>query len=146
VNLPSSIVKLQHLRFLSLRDTGISSIPKGFHGLTNLRNLRGFPAHMDGDWCSIEELGPLCQLTNLNISGLENVSSSSFAKKARIGDKVRLEYLFLKCTSRIEHDGQLVKDDEGIPEEEQQQIEEVFNEFQPPSSLESLEISGYFGQ
>ncbi|XP_039823959.1 disease resistance protein RGA2-like isoform X2 [Panicum virgatum] len=146
VNLPNSIVTLQHLRFLNLGDTGISSIPKDFHGLTNLRILYGFPAHMDGDWCSIEELGPLCQLTELNISGLENVSSSSFAKKARIGDKVRLEYLFLECTSRIEHDGQLVKDEEGIPEEQQQQIEEVFNELQPPSSLESLNISGYFGQ
>ncbi|KAG2556000.1 putative disease resistance protein RGA1 isoform X2 [Panicum virgatum] len=146
VNLPSSIVKLQHLRFLSLRDTGISSIPKDFHGLTNLRILNGFPAHMDGDWCSIEELGPLCQLTNLTISGLENVSSSSFAKKARIGDKVRLSRLFLECTSRIEHDGQLVKDEEGIPEEQQQQIEEVFNELQPPSGLETLDISGYFGQ
>ncbi|KAG2555995.1 hypothetical protein PVAP13_8NG042601 [Panicum virgatum] len=146
VNLPSSIVKLQHLRFLRLRDTGISSIPKGFHGLTNLRNLRGFPAHMDGDWCSIEELGPLCQLTYLTISGLENVSSSSFAKKARIGDKVRLSHLCLECTSRIEHDGQLVKDEEGIPEEQQQQIEEVFNELQPPSGLENLAIRGYFGQ
>ncbi|KAG2556031.1 hypothetical protein PVAP13_8NG086300 [Panicum virgatum] len=125
---------------------GISSIPKGFHGLTNLRNLRGFPAHMDGDWCSIEELGPLCQLTHLDISGLENVSSSSFAKKAKIGDKVRLSRLFLECTSRIEHDGQLVRDEEGIPEEQQQQIEEVFNELQPPSGLENLDISGYFGQ
>jgi len=67
-------------------------------------------------------------------------------KKARIGDKVWLSRLCLECTSRIKHDGQLIKDDEGIPEEQQQQIEEVFNELQPPSSLESLEISGYFGQ
>ncbi|KAG2556002.1 hypothetical protein PVAP13_8NG059100 [Panicum virgatum] len=147
--------QLKHLRYLSIKGTntsrlpasiGISSIPKDFHGLTNLRILNGFPAHMDGDWCSIEELGPLCQLTNLTISGLENVSSSSFAKKARIGDKVRLSRLFLECTSRIEHDGQLVKDEEGIPEEQQQQIEEVFNELQPPSGLETLDISGYFGQ
>ncbi|KAG2556047.1 hypothetical protein PVAP13_8NG065300 [Panicum virgatum] len=146
VNVPNSIVTLQHLRFLNLYDTGISIIPKDFDCLTNLRNLYGFPAHKDGDWCSIEELGPLCQLTELHISGLENVSSSSFAKKARIGDKVWLSRLCLECTSRIKHDGQLVKDDEGIPEEQQQQIEEVFNELQPPSSLESLEISGYFGQ
>ncbi|KAG2556021.1 hypothetical protein PVAP13_8NG085800 [Panicum virgatum] len=146
VNLPNSILTLQHLRILNLHDTGISIIPKDFHGLTNLRNIYGFPAHMDGDWCSIEELGLLCHLTDLHISGLENVSSSSFAKEARIGDKVRLSRLFLGCTSRIKHDGQLVKDEEGIPEKQQQQIEEVFNELQPLSGLENLDISRYFGQ
>jgi len=143
VNLPSSIVKLQHLRFLSLHDIGISSIPKGFHGLTNLRKLYGFPTHMDGDQCSLEELGPLSQLTRLEIHGLDNVPSSSFAIKARIGEKVRLSYLLLECTSRIRHDDQLVKDEEGIPEKQLRQIEEVFNELQPPSGLENLSINGY---
>ena len=66
VNLPSSIVMLQHLRFLNIAGTGISNIPKGFHGLANLRNLYMFPVHMDGDWCSLEELGPLSQLTRLH--------------------------------------------------------------------------------
>jgi len=148
VNLPSSIVMLQHLRFLNIAGTGISNIPKGFHGLANLRNLYMFPVHMDGDWCSLEELGPLSQLTRLHISGLDNVSSPSFATKARIGEKVRLRYLSLECTCRIGHDGQLViKDEEGIPELQQQQlIEEVLNEFHPPLGLENLEIIWYFGQ
>jgi hypothetical protein len=101
---------------------------------------------MNGDRCSLEELGPLSQLAALSISGLENVPSSSFATKARIGEKVRLSYLVLECTSRIGHDGQLVKDEEGIPEEQQRQIEEVFNELRPPSGLESLTIEGYFCQ
>jgi hypothetical protein len=39
-----------------------------------LRTLRGFPAHMDCDHCSLEELGPLSQLTDLNIGFLENVA------------------------------------------------------------------------
>ncbi|KAG2560373.1 hypothetical protein PVAP13_8KG056984 [Panicum virgatum] len=146
VNLPDSIVTLQHLRCLNIRMTGISSIPKGFHRLTNLRTLYGFPAHMDGDRCNLEELGPLSQLTRLIISGLENVSSSSFATMARIGEKVQLSFVSLQCTSRIRHDGQLVKDEEGIPEEQQRQIEEVFNELRPPSGLETLSITWYFGQ
>jgi len=148
VNLPSSIVMLQHLRFLNIAGTGISNIPKGFHGLANQRDLYMFPVHMDGDWCSLEELGPLSQLTRLHISGLDNVSSSSFATKARIGEKVRLRYLSLECTCRIGHDGQLViKDEQGIPELQQQQlIEEVLNEFHPPLGLENLEIIWYFGQ
>ncbi|KAG2555997.1 hypothetical protein PVAP13_8NG042603 [Panicum virgatum] len=146
VNLPSSVVTLKYLRNLNLAGTGISSIPNGFRGLTNLRILYGFPAHMDGDWCSLEELGPLSQLINLGIRGLQNVHSSSFAAKARIGEKVRLSYLVLGCTSRIGHDGQLVKDEEGIPEEQQRQIEEVFNELSPPSGLENLAINWYFGQ
>jgi len=145
VNLPNSIVTLQHLRFLNIVKTGISSIPKGFHGLTNLRILYGFPAYMDDDWCSLEELGPLFHLTRLYISGLENVSSSSFATKARIGEKVRLSYLLLDCTNRIGHEGQLVKYEEGIHEKQQREIEEVFNELCPPSGLENLAIRWYFG-
>jgi len=100
---------------------------------------------MDGDRCSLEELEPLSQLTGLSISGLENVTSSSFATKARIGEKVRLNYLLLECSSRIGHDANLVKDEGGIPKKQQRQIEEVFNEIRPPSGLENLTIRWYFG-
>jgi len=77
--LPVGIGKLRQLRYLSLLGSGINNIPRGFGGLANLRSLLGFPAHMEGDWCSLEELGSLNQLTSLDIRGLENVSYSTFA-------------------------------------------------------------------
>ncbi|CAL4982304.1 unnamed protein product [Urochloa decumbens] len=145
--LPASILKLQQLRYLNLIDTSIKYIHRGFDGLTSLRTLYGFPAHVDVGWCSLEELGPLSHLIDLGISGLENVSSSSFATKAMLGEKVRLTYLNLECASRLGDDGQLVKEEEeGASEKVQQQIEEVFDELCPPSSLENLDIVGYFGQ
>jgi hypothetical protein len=65
VMLPEGIGKLQQLRYLNLRLSGIDNVPKSFHSLTNLRVLNGFPVHMEGDWCSLEELGPLTKLTSL---------------------------------------------------------------------------------
>ncbi|KAL6658410.1 hypothetical protein ACP70R_003996 [Stipagrostis hirtigluma subsp. patula] len=144
--LPDCIGKLQQLRHLTLTGTSINNVPRGFDGLINMRKLYGFPAQMDGDWCSLEELGPLSQLIELRISGLENVSSSSFAIKARIREKVHLSYLSLSCTSRIRDGDRLVKEEEGISEEEQQRIEEVFDELYPPHCLENLNIEGYFGR
>ncbi|CAO2147851.1 unnamed protein product [Urochloa humidicola] len=145
--LPASLLKLQQLRYLNLCGTSMKYIHAGFGGLTSMRKLYGFPAHVDGGWCSLEELGPLSHLMNLLISGLENVSSSSFATKATLGEKVRLTYLSLKCTSRLGDDGQLIKEEEEWAfEKVQRQIEEVFDELCPPSSLENLEIDGYFGQ
>ena len=140
VKLPGGIGKLRQLRYLSLLNSGINNIPRGFSGLTNLRVLKGFPAHVEGDWCSLEELGPLKQLMRLQIHGLENVSSSSFAIKARLGEKVCLSYLYLQCTSSSGGAHRLVK------QEEQQHIEKVFDELCPPPCLENLEINGYFSQ
>ena len=145
VKLPSSIGMLQHLRFLKLSRTSIKSIPEGFRGITSLRKLHGFPAHMDGDRCSLQDLGPLCQLTELGIRLMENVSSSSFATEVRLSVKACLRELALSCTSRLGADGRLEKDKEG-DSEKKLQIEEVFNELCPPSSLENLHIHGYFGQ
>ncbi|XP_066335019.1 putative disease resistance protein RGA1 [Miscanthus floridulus] len=145
-NLPSSIGVLQDLRSLILHRTNVRVIPREFSGLTSLRKLFGFPAHMDCDHCSLEELGPLCQLTDLHISFLENVASSSMAMKAKLGEKNRLRYLSLCCTSRLGDDGLLVKEEEGISQKEKRQIEEVFDELCPPLGLEYLNIKGYFGQ
>ncbi|WVZ54192.1 hypothetical protein U9M48_005030 [Paspalum notatum var. saurae] len=138
--LPGGIVKLQQLRFLGLHDTSIYNIPRDFNGLTNLRNLYGFPVHMVGNWCSLEELGPLNQLTHLDIFGLKNVPSPSFAMKAKLGEKVHLSYLSLQCPGGEGDDHQLVK------EEGQQQMEKVFDELCPPSCIEDLRIKGYFSQ
>ncbi|XP_066341041.1 putative disease resistance protein RGA1 [Miscanthus floridulus] len=131
VKLPRGIGELRQLRYLSLEYSGINNIPRGFGSLTNLRVLKGFPAHVEGDWCSLEELGPLNRLTSLDICGLENVSYSTFAIKVMLGEKVHLSYLCLHLTSL---------------EEEQQHIEKVFDELCPPPCLETLEIEGYFGQ
>nr|UBY07624.1 NBS-LRR disease resistance protein [Dasypyrum villosum] len=145
VNLPHSLVKLGQLRYLNFSETSIEGIPKGFHALTNLRALLGFPAQVDGDWCSLEELGPLSQLKHLELDGLENITASSSAEKAKLADKVHLTHLSLNCGSILGDDG-LIKEEDCVSEEEQQQIEQVFDELCPPPRLEYLDIRGYFGR
>ncbi|KAE8807326.1 putative disease resistance RPP13-like protein 1 [Hordeum vulgare] len=137
VKLPHSILKLGQLRYLNLSGTSINGIARGFRVLTNLRNLIGFPAHVDGDWCSLEELGPLSRLKILTLYRLENITDSSSATKAKLGEKVHLADLSLYCASRLGDDGM-------IKEEEKQQIKQVFDELCPPPRLEYLVISGYF--
>ncbi|VAI82094.1 unnamed protein product [Triticum turgidum subsp. durum] len=143
VNLPDSIVKLGQLRLLSLPEA--SMVPRGVSSLTNMRRLCMFRAHMDGDWCSLDELGPLSQLRFLELHQLENVSTASFAANARLGEKMHLIRLLLYCTSKMRYDG-LVKKKEGVSDEEQQRIEKVFNKLCPPPGVEYLEIKGYFGR
>ncbi|VAI42205.1 unnamed protein product [Triticum turgidum subsp. durum] len=143
VKLPHSFVKLGQLRYLNFVATSIKGIPRGFCALTDLRTVFGFPAQVDGDWCSLEELGPLSQLKLLQLDGLENITSSS-AAKAKLGDKVHLTDLILNCASILGDDG-LIKEEDGVSEEKQQQIEKVFEELCPPPRLEYLSINGYFG-
>ncbi|VAI42223.1 unnamed protein product [Triticum turgidum subsp. durum] len=144
VKIPPSIVKLGQLRYLNFTRTSIKAIPRGFCALTNLRIVLGFPAWMDGDWCSLEELGPLSRLKKLQLDGLENITASSSAAKAKLGDKVHLTNLYLNCGSIFGDDG-LIKEEDGVSEEKQQQIEKVFEELCPPPRLEYLSINGYFG-
>ncbi|CAL4982313.1 unnamed protein product [Urochloa decumbens] len=144
VKLPDGIGTLHKLRFLGLNGTSINSMPRGFRGLTMLRKLYGFRAHMDQDWCSLEELGHLSKLIDLEINGLENVSSSRYATKSRLAEKDHLSYLCLKGTNGHGDNAQSVKE-EDIPEKQRRHIE-VFDELFPPSRLENLTIEGYFGQ
>ena len=141
VNLPDSIVKLGQLRLLSLPEA--SMVPRGFSGLTNMRRLRMFRAHMDVDWCSLDELGPLSQLRCIGLVSLQNVSDASFATEVRLGEKLYLSIMGLDCTSLLGDDG-LVRDE--VSEKDQQVIEEVFGELCPPPSIEDIRIRGYFGR
>ncbi|XP_047080688.1 disease resistance RPP13-like protein 4 [Lolium rigidum] len=145
VKLPHSIVQLSHLRYLNFNGTSILSIPRGFHVLTNLRRVHGFPAVEDGDWCSLEELGPLYQLTDIGIQGLDNITAPSFAAKAKLGEKVHLTNLRLSWHSRLGDDGK-IKEEDSVSEEEQEKTEKVFDELCPPPNLDFLSINGYFGR
>jgi Leucine-rich repeat (LRR) protein len=143
VKLPNSIVMLSELRYLCLEDTCINIVPKGFHALTNLRTLHGFLAQMDGDWCSLEELGSLSNLKVILLVGLGDLSSASFASKARLSKKLYLSVLGLYCSHRTSDEG-LVTD--GISEKDQGIIKEVFDELCPPPCIEDIIIQGYFGR
>ena len=104
-----------------------------------------FRAHMDGDWRSLDELGPLSQLRFLELVQLENVSAPSFAANARLGEKTHLITLTLVCTSNLGDDG-FLKEKEDVSEEEQQRIEKVLDKLCPPPGVEFLQITGYFGR
>ena len=129
VSLPNSIVKLQELRHLDLDGTCVISMPRGFHALKKLRTIFGLPVQMDGDCCSLEELGPLSHLRCIRLVGLQNVSASSFARKARRGEKVHLSTLRLYCSSGFGDDGQKI---ENVTEKDKEVIEEVFDGLCPP--------------
>ncbi|XP_047080686.1 putative disease resistance protein RGA4 [Lolium rigidum] len=139
VELPHSIVQLSQLRHLRMGGTSISGISRGLCVLTNLRSLIGFPAIEDGDWCSLEELGPLYQLTQIGLLGLENVTAPSSAAKAKLGEKVHLTTIELSWHVRLGDDGK-------ITEEEKENTEKVIDELCPPPNIDFLSIAGYFGR
>ncbi|XP_047083971.1 disease resistance protein RGA2-like [Lolium rigidum] len=143
VKLPDSIVKLHGLRFLNIGTAQVNNIPRGYGALTNLRSQWGFPAYMDGDWCSLEELGPLCLLKELGIEHLESVSATSSVANVRLSAKPHLTTLHLNCRSKLGDNGLLNAD---VSEEEKQRIEVVFNVLCPLPCLEFLSIQGYFGR
>ncbi|KAM3310190.1 hypothetical protein ACQJBY_031090 [Aegilops geniculata] len=144
VKLPDTIIKLQGLKFLDIDGTCVKSIPRGFRTLTNLRVLNGFPAYIAGEWCSLEELGPLSQLTELSLESLENVSIALLAAKARVNEKKKLSKVVLKCGGGV-GDG-LVQGGVSESKEEEQIIEAVFDVLCPQPCIEHIVIKRYFGR
>ncbi|KAF7046980.1 hypothetical protein CFC21_055961 [Triticum aestivum] len=137
VKLPNSIVRLHELRHLDLDGTRVNSIPRGFGA------LYGFTAHVDGDWCSLEELGPLFNLRSIGLVNLQNVSDASFATKVKLGEKVSLSQLILNCTGRLGIN-EFTKD--SVSEKDQGMVEEVFDGLYPPPCIEDIRIYNYFGR
>jgi Leucine-rich repeat (LRR) protein len=146
-SLPSSIVKLAHLRTLNMLGSNINVvIPKKFGGLTNLRSLYGFPVHMgmdgDGGWCSLQEIGPLFQLRRLTLHGLENVAASSLAERAKISSKEHLDYLELNWSSS----GCVEPSDEIEKQQQSQAAEDILEKLCPPPCIQHIHVQGYFGR
>uniref|UniRef100_A0ACD5XGM1 Uncharacterized protein n=1 Tax=Avena sativa TaxID=4498 RepID=A0ACD5XGM1_AVESA len=141
--LPDNITKLERLRFLALEGSNVDVVPMGFSAFKKLTTVFCFPANMSGDWCSLEELEPLCDLRNLSIKNLKNVPDISTAARANISNKNRLVYLDLNCY-RDDEVGDMGEEEKNT-EEEEKRIEEVFNGLCPPTSLEDLFLSRYFG-
>ncbi|KAM0866903.1 hypothetical protein ACQ4PT_042342 [Festuca glaucescens] len=134
--LPDNLGKLKFLQFISLSGSKqFVKLPDSIAQLTI----------EDGDWCSLEELGPLYQLTHIGLKGLENVTVPSSAAKAKLGHKVHLNDLYLSWHSRLGGDGK-IKQEDSVSEEEQEKTEKVFDELCPPPNLDFLSINGYFGR
>uniref|UniRef100_A0A453TE81 NB-ARC domain-containing protein n=1 Tax=Aegilops tauschii subsp. strangulata TaxID=200361 RepID=A0A453TE81_AEGTS len=134
-----SLHQLKHLRYLALVNADISVLPENIGKMKLLQFL------VLVGCINLDELGPLSQLRFLELVQLENVSAASFAANARLSEKMHLITLMLACTSKLGNDG-LVKEKEGVFEEEQQRIEKVLDKLCPPSTVEVLELKGYFGR
>ncbi|BAF12862.1 Os03g0689400, partial [Oryza sativa Japonica Group] len=143
--LPESIVRLRKLRSLDIRHTMVSSVPRGFGKLENLVEMLGFPTDLDDsthDWCSLEELGSLPNLSALHLEVLEKATLGQMAARSKLSSKQNLTQLELRCTSRISANGTVQG---GISEEDCERIENVFEHLRPPPSIDRLTIAGYFG-
>jgi len=141
---PSSMLKLDRLRYLSIVDDTKYTVPKGLSGLTNLRTLRDFPSQIDDEWCSLQEVGPLHLLRWLILGNLIAVHSAWLAAQARIHDKVHLLNLSLMCY-KTDNSGEKPNFAE-VTDEVSRRVEEVFNELCPPPQLQNLRIKDYIGR
>ncbi|KAL6654468.1 hypothetical protein ACP70R_007933 [Stipagrostis hirtigluma subsp. patula] len=138
--LPSSILKLERLRCLRIWGCTKFIVPKGLGGLTELNRITRFPVRIQDEWCSLEELAPLCKLKEIQIYGLAAVPLGSLAAQAKIHNKLQLQSLFLYCFASI---GGVRLD--MVTREDCQRVEEVFDQLCPPPHLETLSIYDYIG-
>ena len=86
----------------------------------------------DGRWCSLEEIGPLSQLTNLALRGLQNVAASSLAEMPMvISSEEHLDYFELNWSSSA----CVGSRDEMEKQQPQRAAEEVLEKLCPSSSI-----------
>ncbi|KAK1259397.1 putative disease resistance RPP13-like protein 1 [Acorus gramineus] len=151
--------ELQHICVSQSEYTGEADVmmPAGTRELVKLQTLDSFtiydighnnggegPHNDDEVGCNIHELGSLSHLKYLRIQRLERVQSGAEAKKAMIQNKIHLRSLGLWWSKRdLEYSSRI-----DIPPEEvkMKQMEEVFEEFRPPSSLQVLDVYGFGGR
>ncbi|XP_020085968.1 putative disease resistance protein RGA3 [Ananas comosus] len=166
ISLPSSLYDLQHLEELDISGCGeLCELPKMIQKLTKLKELlnnncselKGMPRGIGKllslqelsvfvvgkqdrvEHCaSISELEHLKLVGELEIKGLENVTSPVDAKAANLIEK-NLRSLKLEWNVLSAEEGM----DTVLPAEE---IDTVLENLQPHQKLENLEIEGYGGR
>ncbi|KAJ3679839.1 hypothetical protein LUZ60_016117 [Juncus effusus] len=147
--LPHGIMKLITLRHLNFQQWFPICMPSGIGKLVNLNTLPRFHIGSD-DWhCDISELNDLVNLRGeLHISGLMNVSSIEYARKANLHNKQYLKVLRLDWCN--ETSSQMCCDHNGssILRENHQFAEHhsnVLESLKPHPNLKVLEIFGFPG-
>ncbi|KAF7147090.1 hypothetical protein RHSIM_Rhsim03G0031500 [Rhododendron simsii] len=128
--LPAELVKLISLRHLGLSGTNLNEMPMYISRLKDLLELTVFVVGK----CSgsgINELKELHRLCGtIHISGLQNVTISSDALEAKMGEKKHLAKLVLEW---------------GSPKEDSRIEREVLEKLEPHTNLKHLEIRNYRG-
>jgi hypothetical protein len=130
------------MRRLGLSGSPINNVPKGIAKLKFLNDLEGFPvgggsnnnARTQDGW-NLDELGPLLQLSKLDMIKLERASPCS--TDSLLVDKKFLKKLILRCTKRT---------DGTYSEEDVINIQRTFEKLIPPRSIEHISIFYFFGQ
>ncbi|XP_029117967.2 putative disease resistance protein RGA4 [Elaeis guineensis] len=138
--LPKAITSLCNLRCLRLKKTPLSHLPKGIGKLRNLIYLKGFVVGDDGveqdQGCDLEELQSLYQLRVLQIDRLER----SRAGASALANSRFLRRLFL-CWQPPEAENYQSR----CAEDAIQKVNKICNDLSPPSNLEYLFFSNFFG-
>ncbi|CAI0461782.1 unnamed protein product [Linum tenue] len=129
--LPKSLSKLKHLRYMNLSGSSIRRLPATICKLYNLQTLILFECkELQGD-CSIKELGELQHLQEqLRICSLQNVTIPRDALQANLKGKKNIKKLKLEWDNG---DGDFMSH------------MEVLEQLQPHRNIESLSIDGYGG-
>ncbi|XBI96842.1 hypothetical protein VPH35_033064 [Triticum aestivum] len=140
-SLPSGMTQLCTLRCLCLTGTEINHVPRGIGKLKFLTHLRGFPVGNGSDnadvqygW-ELEELSSVSQMRYLQLVRLKRAAHRS--SNTVLVDKKHLKELALSWTEH--RDGSYLEQDVS-------NAEKFIEDLIPPSNLENLSISGFFGR
>ncbi|WOL20088.1 disease resistance protein RGA3 [Canna indica] len=139
--LPNGITRLSNLRCLRAEDTPLTHVPRGIGKLTNLNHFDGFVVGQDDSPSSIvegwnlEELQSFSNLRHLSIWRLDRASTTE--GPAVLDNMTCLRHLHVCWT----------KEGDGAPlsKEQIQNAEKVFNDLNPPASIEDLEMHNFPG-
>uniref|UniRef100_A0A2N9IEA5 AAA+ ATPase domain-containing protein n=1 Tax=Fagus sylvatica TaxID=28930 RepID=A0A2N9IEA5_FAGSY len=133
--LPKDLSNLINLRHIYIDHNLINRTPKDIGRLTSLQTLPFFTVNPDAG-CSLEELGPLNQLSReLDIYNLECVRDNVEAKNANLAKNAKIYKLGFHWDVNVYRVWGNYNNDE-----------EVLEGLQPHQNLKSLTIQGYEGK
>ncbi|KAM3245612.1 hypothetical protein ACQJBY_056756 [Aegilops geniculata] len=130
--LPPNMNKMKSLQHLNVHEcSSLTRMPYNMGQLTNLQTMLGYVVS-NNDGRAISELQSLTNLKKLSLEGLENISDVSFARSARLLEKLELESLVLQWNK-------------GADNTTTSTVSEVLELLRPNEQLKTLDIVAYEG-